>query len=327
MIRFVKQYWPSIIAGFFVLYALYHVNVYGFNLPGMAKDQTLRQRMERAQESDIESPRDGSRGRPASIDKRPWLSDNLHEMENLVWPEFGRRSSYDWHLTPPNWDGTREWPGFGGGSYCLFYQPNKMTDCESSYSVHMGIIHSVVTDMKVTGKYLKKWNPVGQPFGAFIEVWAFEDAAYGSEILVEAWTASVDPRTGEKSEGYCKTTILIECEECPYGETTEPWVEYTLAGNWCTWQYFGPESEMCSAMAVFWSKQPCNDRPGDPGGCGNLTCTQDAVNNQICWTWSEGICGSTCPPNGVPASENYTETCPENYTLTGINGECVCDLQ
>ena len=144
ILEFVKRRWPLIIAGFFVWWAFISSlivdieKVYGFKLPGMVKNQGVRDYIDRVTESDIESARDGSKGRRASINKKPWLegNDNLHAMESLVWPDFGNPGGPeipDWRFPDD------DIPDLPSDSYCVFYSPNIITEnCDEPYTVEWG---------------------------------------------------------------------------------------------------------------------------------------------------------------------------------------------
>ena len=76
-------------------------------LPSMSSDdaQSLHTYMSQTQETDLETSRENPRGddvkRPASQSKAASTSDNIHEMELVVWPDFDT-SGFNWELTLPN---------------------------------------------------------------------------------------------------------------------------------------------------------------------------------------------------------------------------------
>uniref|UniRef100_A0A6M3IZ88 Uncharacterized protein n=1 Tax=viral metagenome TaxID=1070528 RepID=A0A6M3IZ88_9ZZZZ len=53
-----------------------------------SKDTNLKDYINRTQAGDVENSRDYKGTRKASINKKPWLTDNLLEMELLEWPPF-----------------------------------------------------------------------------------------------------------------------------------------------------------------------------------------------------------------------------------------------
>ena len=75
---------------FIVLILLLFISASGgaFNLPGMSKskDTNLKDYINRTQAGDVENSRDYKGTRKASINKKPWLADNLLQMELLEWP-------------------------------------------------------------------------------------------------------------------------------------------------------------------------------------------------------------------------------------------------
>src|SRR4030042_2183184 len=62
------------------------------NLPGMSKDddETLKTYLERVQSGEVENSRDYDGTRKASLNKKPWMSDSLGDMELLEWPDEGQ---------------------------------------------------------------------------------------------------------------------------------------------------------------------------------------------------------------------------------------------
>jgi len=68
---------------------------YGFNLPGIRKGQNVVDYEERLEESDISNQRDYDRTRKASLNKKPWLAENIHDMELIAWPDPNGRENVD----------------------------------------------------------------------------------------------------------------------------------------------------------------------------------------------------------------------------------------
>jgi hypothetical protein len=70
-------------------------SAYAFRLPGMRKYENAVESNQKIEESEVSSQRDYSRSRKASVNKKPWLSENLFDMEYTVWPEAPDRSTPD----------------------------------------------------------------------------------------------------------------------------------------------------------------------------------------------------------------------------------------
>jgi len=65
------------------------------NIPGMSKDKSLRNYLTRTQSSEVENSRDYNGTRAASINKKPWLAQNLQDMELLEWDDYGEHDLTD----------------------------------------------------------------------------------------------------------------------------------------------------------------------------------------------------------------------------------------
>lgn len=90
-----------LIALFFLLFVI--SLSYGLQLPNRGKYKRLPDRMRQVEESDVENSRAEDPTRKASENKRPWQSSDFLEMEDYVWPDFGRWP--DWELRFPSLDG------------------------------------------------------------------------------------------------------------------------------------------------------------------------------------------------------------------------------
>lgn len=189
-----------------------------FNLPGITKDESLQEHNERVLENEIEYSRDPLGSRPASANKRPWLADNIHDMELPAWPDFGGRNGYS-SPVPIGYASDLNLPNLVNAG-CAFGTSTPYGDvlindeCDKQIYANLGILNGVVTDINVSGPVT--WHVVPGTGAMKIAIQPFKNATYGTTIGVEAFTKSITLSTdggSDVSEGYCKTSIKLLCEE------------------------------------------------------------------------------------------------------------------
>lgn len=193
-------------------------------LPSQGKYKTLQERGKDLQESDIENPRTINPTRKASENKKQWLSDDLLDMEDMVFePHDVNWWDYPWpdpEDNPPNPNPTnpRDWnqPGAIPFNYmkgCVLNCPTVVTDCGEIIRCTFGILAGVLVNVNVSGpirSYKVNANNPGEGVMPTIDIIPSPNAESGSEIKVVASSKAL--KKGKEADGVCSASIKMLCE-------------------------------------------------------------------------------------------------------------------
>ena len=187
-----------------------------FQVPTTGEYEHVTDHKKKVQESEIENSRTENPIRKASLNKRPWDHESFLDMENFVTPDFG--GWYDpnldfdpWEVAPAPIVGPNDiillpiWHMAG----CGFSLATFIKDCESEYDFDFWYVHGVIVKWEVHGPVAYAHLNAGA-MPSSITVQPLPNAAYGSEICVEAWTRSL--KDGQ-IDGHCDRCLKLFCEE------------------------------------------------------------------------------------------------------------------
>lgn len=216
-----------------IIFALICIAVIRFNmpvygLPNRGEYKPLSDYMKHNRESDVESSRTENPQRKASELKKPWLSDNLLEMETALepydFPEGDVRDYPDYHFTPPIIRGQPRAGGGDGGALCAFYQPNIMIghECEGTREtvLRLGLLQGIVTGLTASGP-----GSIGQTSLMEFPVTVYQNVTEGTMTL------DLEVSGFDGSTGTCSAKVIVQCpldegEECDCSPGVTPTINY-----------------------------------------------------------------------------------------------------
>lgn len=316
-------------------------------LPSQGKYKTLQEKGKDLQESEIENPRTPNPTRKASENKKPWLSDGLLDMEDMVFePHDVNWWDYEWpdpEDNPPNPLGPRDWnfPGAIPFNYmkgCVLNCPSTVTNCGETIRCTFGILAGVLVDVSVSGpirSYKVNANNPGEGVLPTIDIIPSPNATDGGEIKVVASSKAL--KKGKEADGVCSASIKMLCEcfclgtiptifasaqTIDRGSTVNLWVESGgLACPNFSWSVSGTGFTLSRSQTD--GDYVINRLQADATACGSATitvtdkCGVSATGYIRCNNGSEWIPkGNTCGLPGAYDSYVWTGT----YDFTKISG-------
>jgi len=186
-------------------------------LPNRGEYKGLRKYMEQVTESDIENPRTTTPTRKASLNKKPWLADNLQDMELMIWPDFGGRGVIDdndrWsNLLPESGRGPRN--PIQGWIGCILWCDKIITDCTEAFECKLARYTGIITKVNVIGPVLD-WEyktPFAGP--ASIIIYPFPNTPNNTKIYATVEVVALNSKGEYLGEGYCGDSAWMLCGAC-----------------------------------------------------------------------------------------------------------------
>jgi hypothetical protein len=288
---------PLIILCFFI------GSAYAFRLPGMRKDENAVESNQKIEESEVANQRDYSRSRKASVNKKPWLSENLFDMEYTVWPELPDRSTPDLDQS-----GT-DFRYYVSG--CGLIGPAGV-NCGEEAIVELWYLEpgSIISGYETSGPAYFKVNAIGGEASGGFTAKVLENATDGSVLNFKVFTVSDEKAQNAALAAAIAQQTGLPVTEADLRDPDHNVIEY-YSNKGCEWQMF-VSCNPCECQGAT-PTIVASDSTIDPGG--SITLYVDSG-------------GLACPPYTWEVDDasyqitSETENDLENATLTANSGSC-----
>jgi hypothetical protein len=319
---------PLIILCFFI------GSAYAFRLPGMRKDENAVESNQKIEESEVANQRDYSRSRKASVNKKPWLSENLFDMEYTVWPELPDRSTPDLDQS-----GT-DFRYYVSG--CGLIGPAGV-NCGEEAIVELWYLEpgSIISGYETSGPAYFKVNAIGGEASGGFTAKVLENATDGSVLNFKVFTVSDEKAQNAALAAAIAQQTGLPVTEADLRDPDHNVIEY-YSNKGCEWQMF-VSCNPCECQGAT-PTIVASDSTIDPGGSitlyvdsGGLACppytwevddiaysiTSETDNDleEATLSASSGSCGGTYDNDNIVVTVTVTDNCGLTDTIKIRNTE------